>query len=64
MPRKLTTLLTALMLALSGVAFTACGSDDRPEGQDIERGAEDAGNAVEDAAEDVGNAAEDATNGE
>lgn len=64
MPRKLTTLLTALMLALSGAAFTACGSDDRPEREDIERGAEDAGNAVEDAAEDAGDAAEDATDGE
>ena len=71
MRRKLTTLITALMLGLSGVAFTACGSDDRPESEDIERGAEDAGKAAEDAAEDAGdaakdagNAAEDATDGE
>ena len=64
MARKLTSLITALMLALSGAAFTACSKDDRPEGEDVERtvdgAAEDAGNA----AQDAGNAAEDATDGE
>ena len=63
MTRKFTSLVTALMLALSGAAFTACSSNDRPEGEDVERSvdgaAEDAGNAVEDA----GDAAEDATDG-
>ena len=64
MTRKLTPLLTALMLALSGAAFTACSSEDRPESEDVERSvdgaAEDAGNA----AEDAGDAAKDATDGE
>ena len=71
MTRKLTTLITALMLAFSGAAFAGCSSDDRPEGEDIERSAEDAaegaGNAAEDAgdaAEDAGNSAEDATDDE
>ena len=63
MTRKFTSLLTALVLALSGAAFTACSKDDRPEGEDVERSvdgaAEDAGNA----AEDAGDAAEDATDG-
>ena len=64
MARKLTSIFTALMLALSGAAFTACSRDDRPESEDVERSvdgaAEDAGNA----AEDAGDAAEDATDGE
>lgn len=62
MTRKLITLLTALMLALSGAAFTACGSDDRPESEDIERSAEEAGEAAGEAAEDAGDAAQDAGN--
>ena len=69
MARKLTSLITALTLALSGAAFTACSSDDRPEGEDVERTAEDAaegaGKAAEeagDAAQEAGNAAEDAGN--
>ena len=64
MTRKLTPLLTALTLALSGAAFTACSSDDRPEGEDVERSVEGAAEEAGKAAEDAGNAAEDATNGE
>jgi hypothetical protein len=68
MARKITSLVTALMLALSGAAFTACSEDDRPEGEDIERtvdgAAEDAGNAAEDAGNAVDDAAENATDGE
>jgi hypothetical protein len=61
MARKLTTLLTALMLALPGAAFTACSSDDRPEGEDVERSVEGAAEDAGNAAEDAGDAAEDAT---
>ncbi len=62
MTRKLIPTLTALMLALSGAAFTACSSDDRPESEDVERTAEDAADEVGNAAEDAGDAAQDATN--
>ena len=62
MTRKLITLITAGMLAFSGAAVSACGSDDRPESEDIEQGVEDAGNAAGNAAEDAGDAAEDAGN--
>ena len=61
MARKLTTLLTALMLALTGAAFTACSSDDRPESEDVQRSVEDAAEDAGDAAQDAGDAAEDAT---
>lgn len=61
MTRKLTTILTAFLIALSGAAATGCGSDDRPEGNDIERGVEDAAEGAGDAAEDAGDAVEDAT---
>ncbi len=60
MARTLTAYLTALTLALSGAAFTACSSDDRPESEDVERSVEDAGNAAGKAAEDAGDAAEKA----
>ena len=53
-----------LVLALSGAAFTACSSDDRPETQDIERGAEDAADEAGKAAEDAGDAAQDAVDEE
>ena len=62
MARKLLTIITAIMLAFSGAAFSGCGSDDRPESEDIERGAEDAAREAGEAAEDAGNAAEDAGN--
>ncbi len=61
MTRTFITLLSTLMLAFSGATFTACSSDDRPEGEDIERGAEDAAEEAGDAAEDAGDAAQDAT---
>ena len=64
MTRKLTSLSTALVLALSGAAFTACSSDDRPESEDIERSVDGAAEEAGKAAEAAGNAAEDATNGE
>lgn len=61
MRSKLTRVLLAAMLALGGgTALAACNEDDRPEGEDIERGVEDAGDAAKDAAEDAGDAAKDA----
>ncbi len=64
MARTLTAYLTALTLALSGAAFTACSSDDRPESEDVERSVEGAAEDAGNAAEDAGDAAQDATNGE
>ena len=64
MTRKLTTAVTALMLALSGAGFTACSSDDRPEGEDVERSIDGAAEDAGKAAEDAGNAVEDAADGE
>ena len=52
------------MLALSGAAFTACSSEDRPESEDVERSVDGAAEEAGKAAEDAGNAAEDATDGE
>ncbi len=60
MTRKLISILTALTLALSGAAFTACSSDDRPESEDVERSVEGAAEDAGDAAKDAGDAAEKA----
>ena len=61
MTRKLIHLITAGTLALSGAAFTACSSDDRPESEDIERSAEDAAEGTKDAANEAAKEAEQAT---
>jgi hypothetical protein len=61
MTRKLVPLLTALALALPGAAFTACSNDDRPEGEDVERSAEEAADKAKETANDAAKAAEEAT---
>ena len=62
MRHRLPAVLSAFLIAVSGVAVAGCGEDDvRDAGNDIEQGAEDAAEEAGDAAQDAGNAAENAT---
>ena len=63
MPRRTAHILVSVALAAGGVpALAACGEDDRPEREDIERGVDDATDEAGEAAEDAGDALEDAGN--
>jgi len=59
LPRRLTAILAATLLAFSGAAAAGCATDDAAE-KDAEKAAEDADKAAGDKDEKAANEAEDA----
>lgn len=57
---RLLTLLAALAIALTGIAWTGCGDDSGNDGGQVERGAEDVQSEGEGAAEDAQGEGEEA----
>jgi gas vesicle protein len=57
---RLWAVLAALAIALGGIAWTGCGDDNKNDGEQVERGAEDAQTEGEGAAEDAQSEGEEA----